>query len=75
MKNNMISKLESEEINDVLDIWLKASIQAHGFISEEFWKSKIDAMRTIYIPSSETYVYKENEIIKGFFSLHGRGCF
>lgn len=28
-------------------------------------------MREIYIPNSETYIFKENEIIKGFFSLHG----
>lgn len=65
----MIRKLETEEIDVVLDVWLKASLKAHGFIDQEFWKSKIDAMRTIYIPSSETYVFKENEIIKGFFSL------
>ncbi len=70
-EKNMISKLKTEEINDILDIWLKASIRAHGFIDEAFWESKLDDMRTIYIPSSETYVFKENEVIKGFFSLHG----
>jgi len=57
-EKNMISKLKTEEINDILDIWLKASIKAHGFVAEDFWKSKIDAMRTIYIPYSETYVLK-----------------
>jgi len=65
----MIRKLKTEEIDVVLDVWLKASIKAHGFIDETFWKSKIDVMRETYIPSSETYVFKEDEIIKGFFSL------
>ena len=67
----MIRKIEPEEINDVLDVWISASIQAHSFIDKEFWKSKIDDMRELYIPNSDTYIFKENEIIKGFFSLHG----
>lgn len=67
----MIRKIEPEEIDDVLDVWINASIQAHGFIDEEFWKSKIDAMRKIYIPNSETYIFTENKFIKGFLSLHG----
>ncbi|WP_419662328.1 GCN5-related N-acetyltransferase [Desulfosarcina variabilis str. Montpellier] len=67
----MIRKIEKEEINDVLNIWINASIQAHNFIDEEFWKSKTVDMRETYIPNSDTYIFKENEIIKGFFSLHG----
>ena len=67
----MIRKIEPEEINDVLGVWINASTQAHGFIDKEFWKSKIDDMREIYIPNSDTYIFKENKIIKGFFSLHG----
>ena len=67
----MIRKIEPEEINDVLIVWINASIQAHSFIDEEFWKSKMVDMRETYIPNSETYIFKENEIIKGFFSLQG----
>ncbi len=67
---NMIRKLKTEEINDVLDIWVKASIDAHSFVSPEFWESRMDVMRDTYIPASNTYVFEENEIIKGFFSLH-----
>ncbi len=28
-------------------------------------------MRETYIPDSDTYVFSENETVKGFFSLHG----
>jgi putative acetyltransferase len=66
----MIRKIEPEEISYVLDVWINASIQAHSFIDKEFWESKIDDMREIYIPNSDTYIFKENEIVKGFFSLH-----
>jgi putative acetyltransferase len=69
IRTNMIREIKPEEINNVLDIWLKASIKAHRFVNEEYWKSKMDVMQKTYIPSSETYVFKENNIIKGFFSL------
>ena len=65
----MIKELETEEINDVLAIWLRASVKAHSFVDNEFWESKMDVMRQTYIPSSKTYVFKENDIIKGFLSL------
>lgn len=58
-------------MNAVLDIWLRASIKAHGFVPTAFWESKIDDMRKTYIPESDTYVFIEDEMIKGFFSLHG----
>ena len=54
---------------DVLNIWLKASVRAHGFVAKEFWESRVEDMREIYIPASETYVFSENGAILGFFSL------
>lgn len=66
----MIRAFESSDMNDVLDIWLRASIEAHGFVGGEFWESKIDDMRKTYIPASDTYVFKDREIIKGFL-LYG----
>jgi len=68
---DMIRAFKSTDMNDVLDIWLKASIEAHGFVDREFWESKVGDMRTTYIPVSDTYVFLEDNIIKGFFSLHG----
>jgi len=67
----MIRPFETSDMNDVLDIWLKASIQAHHFVDRTFWESQTDNMRDIYIPASDTYVFIEDDIIKGFFSLHG----
>ena len=66
----MIRKFETKDMNQVLDIWLKASIEAHSFISKSFWESKVDDMRQVYIPASETYIYEEDGVLKGFFSLY-----
>jgi putative acetyltransferase len=67
----MIRDFALSDMNDVLDIWLKASIKAHNFVEGKFWESKLDDMRETYIPSSDTYVFTDNGIIKGFLSLHG----
>lgn len=67
----MIRAFEPSDMNDVLNIWLEASIGAHGFVGREFWESRIDDMRETYIPDSDTYVFSENGTVKGFFSLHG----
>ncbi len=66
----MIREFEKPDMNDVLDLWLKTSCEAHDFIEKKFWESKINDMRTIYIPSSDTYVFSDNGVLKGFFSLY-----
>ncbi|OPY68017.1 MAG: putative N-acetyltransferase YjaB [Syntrophorhabdus sp. PtaU1.Bin050] len=66
----MIRAFEAADMNDILNIWLEASIKAHGFVGEEFWESRIDDMRETYIPASDTYVFSENGMVKGFLSLH-----
>lgn len=66
----MIRKFQESDTDQVIDIWLSASIIAHDFIDSEFWKSNVDAMRNVYVPSSETYIYEESGKVKGFVSLH-----
>jgi len=57
-------------MEQVIKIWLEASVQAHHFIPREFWESKVTDMRALYIPNSDTYVYEDNGAVKGFISLH-----
>jgi len=65
-----IYNLESD-INVVVNIWLITSLQAHSFISSDYWKSKQEDMKNIYLPASETYIYKDDTTkeILGFISL------
>jgi putative acetyltransferase len=65
----MIRDFEASDMNDILNIWLEASIKAHSFVGKEFWESRIDDMREIYIPASDTYVFSDGMTVKGFFSL------
>jgi putative acetyltransferase len=65
----MIREFNPSDMDQVISIWLEASIKAHDFIDSNFWKSKIKEMREIYMPSTETYVYEIEETIIGFVSL------
>jgi putative acetyltransferase len=65
----MIKKYDGNDIENILSIWLEASIKAHDFVAAEYWKSQVPNIRDIYIPASETYVYIQNSETVGFYSL------
>ncbi|MCE5229534.1 N-acetyltransferase [bacterium] len=67
----MIRRFMPSDMEQVLSIWLEASIKAHDFVAKEFWESKMSDMRNVYIPNSETYVFSDSGSIKGFLSLSG----
>ena len=64
----MIRKLENNDIDRVMDIWLRSTVKAHHFIEKEYWEDNYDTVKNIYIPMADTYVYEKDEI-KGFISI------
>ncbi|MGE7959154.1 N-acetyltransferase [Pseudomonas sp. NPDC089530] len=66
----MIRSFEPQDMDAVLDIWLRASLQAHDFIDAGFWQSQVDTMRDLYLPASQTYVIEQASRVLGFYSLH-----
>ncbi|WP_028303590.1 N-acetyltransferase [Oceanospirillum maris] len=66
----MIRNYRAADIDQILAIWLSASIKAHDFIEYAFWESKISEMRDVYIPASETFVYEAEGEVVGFYSLY-----
>ncbi|MGL5066812.1 MAG: N-acetyltransferase [Sarcina sp.] len=65
----MIRKLEDKDIDKIMEIWLETSIIAHDFISKDYWVDNYDVVKNGYLPICETYVYEEDNNIKGFISL------
>lgn len=65
----MIRKLEKQDIDTVMNIWLESTIKAHSFIPKKYWKDNYNAVKEIYIPMGETFVYEDNQSIKGFTSI------
>lgn len=66
----MIREMKNEETNDIMKIWLDASIHAHDFIPAEYWQNNYSIVKEKYVPLSKTYVYLEADNILGFISIH-----
>lgn len=64
----MIRKLENNDVDRVMDIWLKSTVKAHGFIEKKYWEDNYNTVKNVYIPMADTFVY-EKEDIKGFISI------
>ncbi len=59
-----------EDFEVLTSIWLEASIEAHYFIPSEYWSSKVEEMKNIYLPASENWILEnENQEILGFVSM------
>ena len=65
----MIRKYNEIEIPILLDIWEQASKVAHPFLDDEFSQMVKKAMREMYLPNSDTWVYEESNVILGFISM------
>lgn len=67
----MIRDVQNTDIEPVLDVWLRASIQAHDFIAPDFWRSQLAAMREVYLPAAMTRVFEADGVVAGFCSVRG----
>lgn len=67
----MIRKMHhiEDEINQVMSIWLEATIKAHHFIPTTYWQKSYHLVKETYLPQSDTYVYIENNEIVAFISI------
>ncbi|MBM7834215.1 N-acetyltransferase [Clostridium sardiniense] len=68
MENN-IFLFNKKDIDEIMKIWVESTIKSHDFIDENYWIESQDIVRNKYIPISKTYIYKEDNIIKGFISI------
>ena len=65
----MIRKLQNVDINKVVDIWLKTNLEAHNFISEQYWISNYEFVKEL-LPQAEVYVYEDDKMIQGFIGIN-----
>ena len=65
----MIRELKAEQINEIMAIWKKATIDAHKFIPRDYWLKNYNVVKEVYIPMAKTFVYIEEEKIIGFISI------
>lgn len=64
-----IRELKNEDIDAVVELWYKVSVQAHSFISNEYWEQNKEAMATQYLPGSECFLAIKERKIVGFIAM------
>lgn len=65
----MIRKFKEEDTTKIMTIWTKGNFKAHDFIEKDYWLENFNRVKNEYLLKSETYVYIEDEEIKGFISI------
>ncbi|MBA5602910.1 N-acetyltransferase [Pectobacterium aroidearum] len=65
----MIRPYCDSDLKPLMQLWLKSTILAHPFIREDYWRESASAVRDVYIPQSQTWVYEEQGSLIGFISV------
>lgn len=65
----MIRSYQSDDLAEIMAIWLDTTISAHPFIDENYWREAKPLVENDYIPQSETWVYEDEQGIQGFISM------
>lgn len=55
----MIRQCIDNDIDAVMQIWLNTNIQAHSFISVDYWQSSFDIVKEM-LPHAEIYLHEDN---------------
>ena len=61
----VVRSMTGNDIDQIMQIWLTANIQAHDFISETYWKGQFENVKN-GILLSEVYVCEKADRIAGF---------
>lgn len=65
----MIRRFAANDIDVIMALWLKSTIEAHYFINQHYWTEAYKRVKEDYLPVSDTFVYDDKGEIKGFISI------
>ncbi|MGO1117288.1 GNAT family N-acetyltransferase [Rhodovibrionaceae bacterium A322] len=65
----MITSFTHDQCDAIVEIFYRASLLAHPFLTEEFLQQEKTNIRDIYLPNVETRTYQKNGQVLGFISL------
>ena len=63
-----IRKANKADINRVMDIWLRANLEAHNFVDPNYWKNNFAVVKR-EIQSADVFVVEVKNKIVGFAGL------
>lgn len=66
----MIRKFKTDDLEQVMELWLATNISAHDFISAKYWHANYGLVKKM-LPQANIWVYEKNNEIWGFIGLQG----
>lgn len=67
----VIRPYTDDDLGEVLDAWYLASLEAHPFLSEDFFDAERERLSDIWLPGSDTSVFEVGGHVVGFVSMVG----
>lgn len=64
----MVRKFEAEDTERVMQIWLEANMEAHGFVPSSYWTSQYEPVQEQLL-RADIYVYEQDQEIQGFAGM------
>lgn len=64
----MIRVFKTEDIDNIMKIWLETNIEAHDFIPPSYWENHYDMVKEM-LPRASIYVYEMDKQIVGFIGI------
>ena len=67
----VIRPYTDDDLGEVLDAWYLASLEAHLFLSEDFFDAERERLSDMWLPGSDTSVFEVGGHVVGFVSMVG----
>ncbi len=67
----VIRPYTDDDLGEVLDAWYRASLEAHSFLSEDFFDAERERLSGLWLPGSDTSVFEVGGQVVGFVSMVG----
>ena len=64
----MIRKFRTDDLEQVMELWLATNISANDFISAKYWHANYALVKKM-LPQANIWVYEKNNEIWGFIGL------
>ena len=71
LAGDVIRAFGEDDLEELLDVWYRASLIAHSFLSQEFLAKERREIADVWLPMAETTVYETDGRLVGFLALIG----
>lgn len=65
----MIGAFNEGDLQELLDVWYRASLIAHSFLTKEFLAAERIEIAEVWLPMADTTVYESHGRVVGFLAL------